>query len=515
MEPGAASSAAGSGSTSQNASDEAALANNNSSVITDLSKLGPPGTQFTYDFFVTGTLITFPQSAVADVAKIKGVQAAVPALSLQALHESGTVPTITDTITTGGQTITKTETPPPLTAAQEDAVRACLQASGAFGSTATTAPGAPATTAPTGTGGTRTFGGGGGFGGAAFGAAFTKCLPASYQQYITQVVVPEQTVTRVLNPPTTNTETKSYTVAGVDPKNSSSGLITKAQLVSGTWFTSTPADEILVSTAYASTNGIKVGQTLTIDKTNYKVVGLVNPTLTGDVSDIYFDLATLQSNATQANRINEVLVKVGKSADVNTVAAAIKKELPGATVLTSKQLAGQVTGSLSNAKKLASDLGVALGFIILAAALLIAALLTLSSIAKRVREIGTLRAIGWSRGRVVGQIMTEMLGIGIIGAALGVLVGLGVCLAVNTFGPTLAYSTTGVAVGSSSASGLVHATAAAASSVGKTVKLHTSISALTVIGAAVIAILGGLVAGLAGAWRASRLSPVSALRDLG
>jgi len=506
---------AGSGSASQNASDEAALANNNSSVLTDLSKLGAPGTQFTYDFFVTGTLITFPQAAVADVAKIKGVQTAVPALSLQALHESGTVPTITDTVTTGGQTITKTETPPPLTAAQEDAVRACLQASGAFGTTATTAPGATATTAPTGAGGTRGSGGGGGFGGAAFGAAFTKCLPASYQQYEAQVVVPEQTITRVLNPPTTNTETKSYTVAGVDPKNSSSGLITKAQLVSGTWFTSTPADEILVSTAYASTNGIKVGQTLTIDKTNYKVVGLVNPTLTGDVSDIYFDLATLQSNATQANRINEVLVKVGKSADVNTVAAAIKKELPGATVLTSKQLAGQVTGSLSNAKKLASDLGVALGFIILAAALLIAALLTLSSIAKRVREIGTLRAIGWSRGRVVGQIMTEMLGIGIIGAALGVLVGLGVCLAVNTFGPTLAYSTTGVAVGSSSASGLVHATAAAASSVGKTVKLHTSISALTVIGAAVIAILGGLVAGLAGAWRASRLSPVSALRDLG
>jgi len=506
---------AASGSTSQNASDEAALANNNSSVLTDLSKLGAPGTQFTYDFFVTGTLITFPQAAVADVAKIKGVQTAVPALSLQALHESGTVPTITDTVTTGGQTITKAVAPPPLTAAQEDAVRACLQASGAFGTTTTTAPGSTtATTAPAGAGGTRGSGGGGGFGGAAFGAAFTKCLPASYQQYEAQVVVPEQTITRVLNPPTTNTETKSYTVAGVDPKNSSSGLITKAQLVSGTWFTSAPADEILVSTAYASTNSIKVGQTLTIDKTNYKVVGLVNPTLTGDVSDIYFDLATLQSNATQANRINEVLVKVGKSADVNTVAAAIKKELPGATVLTSKQLAGQVTGSLSNAKKLASDLGVALGFIILAAALLIAALLTMSSIAKRVREIGTLRAIGWSRSRVVGQIMTEMLGIGIIGAALGVLVGLGVCLAVNTFGPTLAYSTTGVVVGASSASGLVHA-AAAASSVGKTVKLHTSISALTVIGAAVIAILGGLVAGLAGAWRAARLSPVSALRDLG
>ncbi len=327
--------------------------------------------------------------------------------------------------------------------------------------------------------------------------------------------MPQQTITRVLNPPTTNTATSSYTVAGVDPGNSSSGLITKAQLVSGTWFTASPADEILVSSAYASTNKIKVGQQLTIDKAAYKVVGLVNPTLTGDTSDIYFDLKTLQSGASQGSRINEVLVKVAKSADVNTVAAAIKKDLPGATVLTSKQLAGQVTGSLANAKKLASDLGVALGIIILIAALLIAALLTLSSIAKRVREIGTLRAIGWSRGRVVSQIMAEMLGIGIVGAALGVLVGFGVCGLVNAFGPTLNYTTNGVAVGASSASNLVRAAASTPAAVASGIKLHTSISTLTVVAAAVIAILGGLLAGLAGAWRAARLSPVSALRDLG
>jgi len=532
---------ANSGNGGLNTSDETALTDNNSSVITDLAKLGPPGTQFTYDFFVPGTLITFPQAAVSDVAKIKGVQGAVPALSLQALHETGTVPTITDTVTTGGQTITKTVTPSPPTAAQIASIRTYFENSGAFDSgstTATTAPasggGAPGTGpagnsgAGPGSGGPGVAGGGGGGGGVGgeigiavsilnsrFGSAFLACLPPQYQQYLTKVVVPEQTITKVLNPPSTNTTTKSYTVAGVNPSNSSSGLITKAQLVKGTWFTSTPSHEILVSTAYASTNDIKVGQELTIDKTAYKVVGLVNPTLTGDVSDIYFDLNTLQASASQSSRINEVLVKVAKSTDVNTVAAAIKKELPGATVLTSKQLAGQVTGSLSNAKKLASDLGVALGIIILAAALLIAALLTMANISKRVREIGTLRAVGWSRGRVVAQILAEMTGIGIVGAALGVLVGVGVCAAVNTFGPTLTYTTTGVAVGSSSASGLLHATTAAASAAGQVVKLHTSISALTVIGAALIAILGGMVAGLAGAWRAARLSPVSALRDLG
>jgi ABC-type lipoprotein release transport system permease subunit len=256
-----------------------------------------------------------------------------------------------------------------------------------------------------------------------------------------------------------------------------------------------------------------VGQTWTIDKVGYHVVGLVDPTLTGDTADIYFDLAALQSSSSQPGRINEVLVKVNSSTDVNAVAAAIKKELPGATVLTSKELAGQVNGSLSDAKKLAADLGTALGIIILIAALLIAALLTLSSVAKRVREIGTLRAIGWSRSRVVGQILAEMLGIGLLGAVIGVGVGLGVCATVNALGPTLSYSVSGATVGASSASALVHTSLAAVST--RTVRLHTSISVVTVVAAVVLAILGSLLAGLAGAWRAARLSPTRALRDLG
>jgi len=111
--------------------------------------------------------------------------------------------------------------------------------------------------------------------------------------------------------------------------------------------------------------------------------------------------------------------------------------------------------------------------------------------------------------------MAEMLGIGIVGAALGVLIGLGVCALVDAFGPTLTYTTAGVQVGSSSASSLLHSLSSAPSQLGQKIKLHTSISALTVIVAAVIAVVGGLVAGLAGAWRAARLSPVAALRDLG
>ncbi len=512
-------------------SDTASLLNANSSVLTDLSKLGPAGTQFTYDFFVPGTLITFPQQAVQVADQVKGVESAVPALSLQALHETGTVPKITATYQTGGQTLTQTVKPPPLTAAQSAAVRTCLESSGAFSTSATTTP----TTAPTGNTGTITslpgggsggggsggggFGGGGGGGGSFaqgasnFRAELQNCLPASYQQYNAQVTVPEQTITQVLNPPSTNTQTSSYTVAGVDPSNPNTGLITKAQLVKGAWFGAHPANEVLVSSAYASTKSIKVGQTLTIDKATYTVVGLVNPTLTGDTSDIYFDLATVQSAASEPERVNEILVQVNKSSDVNAVAKQLRYDFPGAQVLTSKDLANQVTGSLSDANTLAKNLGGALAVIILLAAFLIAALLTMSSISKRVREIGTLRAVGWSRGRVVRQIMAETVGIGIVGAIIGVLVGLGVCGLIDALGPTLTSTSSGTAVGASTVGSLFHQ---ATSAVGNTkIHLQAPITGTTILLGVVFSVVGGLVAGIAGGWRAARMAPASALRDLG
>ena len=69
----------------------------------------------------------------------------------------------------------------------------------------------------------------------------------------------------------------------------------------GTWLSTTPSiakTQVLVTTAYASQKRLKVGDTLTINKVGYKIVGLVNPTLTGDVSDVYFSISNLQTLST-------------------------------------------------------------------------------------------------------------------------------------------------------------------------------------------------------------------------
>jgi ABC-type antimicrobial peptide transport system permease subunit len=512
------------GAASLNSSDDATLASANSSVLTDLAKLGKPGTKFTHDFFVPGTLVTFPSDAISVVSKIPGVTSSVGALSLQALHETGTVPTQVATVKTGGQKITTTEKAPVLTAAQEATERSCITGllkkdfGGAINGTGTKAT--------TGGGGFPGGGGtgGGGTGGAPTGvrrtfanfgsnSAFEKCLTPAQISYENTVVVPEQTITQVLNAPTTNISDTSYTVAGVNPSDQTTGLITKAQLVKGTWFNSNPANEVLLATSYAAKEKVAVGGKLVINGINYTVIGTVNPTLTGDSSDIYFDISTLQSLSTESSRVNEVLVSVAKSSNVTTVANEIKKALPGATVLTDQTLADQVSGSLSNAHKLANDLGGALAIVVLLAAFLIAGLLTLSSVAKRTREIGSLRAIGWSRGAVVRQIMAETLGIGILGAIIGVGVGVLVCVIIGAVGPALSVTSSGLSVGASTVSNLIGQSNSA--TINTTVHLTAPIHASAILLGVAGAILGGLLAGTAGGWRAARLAPASALRDLG
>ena len=73
----------------------------------------------------------------------------------------------------------------------------------------------------------------------------------------------------------------------------------------------------------------------------------------------------------------------------------------------------------------------------LGAAFLIASLLTLSSVNKRVRELGTLKALGWPQRMVVRQVAGESLAQGALGGALGALVGIAGAAVVTPIGPTL------------------------------------------------------------------------------
>lgn len=471
-----------------NQADAAALLDENSNVVTDLSKLGKPGAKFTHDFFLSATLLSFPQEAVAQVASLPDVAKATAGLTQMAQHQTGTVPQIVAEIQTGGEKLTTTVRPAPMTDAERAAFRACVEKSGGFGG-------------PPGEGGPRR------------NPAFEKCLPTRFQQFEASVITPLRTLRQVLNPPSTDITNASYTAAGIDPESPQLGLVTEGQLTAGRWLYAANANEVLANVAYANKNTLAVGSAISINGTSFAVVGLVNPTLTGSTADLYFPLASLQTLAGKEGRVTQVLVKAKDAGSVDAVAAEIKKLLPGAEVVTTKSLADQVTGSLADARKLANRLGGALGVIVLAAAFVIAMLLTLSSIAKRVREIGTLRAIGWSKSRVVRQVLAETIGIGLLGGALGIGLGFAAAFAVGAFSPALSATTTGVpGFGSSSLSALFGAQTSAQSS---TVSLAAPVHLATLALGVAFAVVGGLLAGAVGGWRAARLSPAEALRNVG
>ena len=101
----------------------------------------------------------------------------------------------------------------------------------------------------------------------------------------------------------------------------------------------------------------------------------------------------------------------------------IETKFPNAQVASAKQVADQISGSLVDASNLSHRLGVALAILAALAAFLLAALLTLSSVGKRVRELGTLKALGWTQRLVVRQVVGESLAQGILGGLLGVVLG--------------------------------------------------------------------------------------------
>jgi FtsX-like permease family len=153
------------------------------------------------------------------------------------------------------------------------------------------------------------------------------------------------------------------------------------------------------------------------------VIGTVAEPQGGTTTDVYIPLQRAQSLAGMTGQVNTIYVAAASAADITAVQQAIKGQLPKATVTTSSDLASQVTGSLTSASSLAGSLGKWLAIVVLIAAFAMASLLTMAAVSRRVREFGTLKALGWRSRRIVGQMMGETLVIGVAGGVAGIALG--------------------------------------------------------------------------------------------
>ena len=389
-----------------------------------LTELGEPGERFSRDTFVSRAQLSFPESEVASIRKLDGVEGAVGGLTLDSLHVEGTVPDPSE-----------------------------LPQQGGF-----RAPGAG---------------------------------------------------------PPENIDLSSVAVAGVDQRNRELGPITPGQLTTGRWFSAGDAAEAIVDESYASTENLSTGDTVTLGGEKLTVVGISETPLGGRPSDLYLKLAELQELSDRKGRVNTVYVRAEGSDDVAAVAASIEEAFDGASVTTAEDLAERVSGTLVDAKNLAGGLGTALAAVGLLSAFLIASLLTLSSVTKRVRELGTLKALGWPQRLVVRQVTGESLLQGLLGGALGVVLGILGAFLVGSLVPALEATVEPASegpggprfVGGPFGQGDISTPATE-------VALDAPVSPTLVLAAVGLALVGGLIAGAVGSLRAARLRPADALRHI-
>ena len=120
------------------------------------------------------------------------------------------------------------------------------------------------------------------------------------------------------------------------------------------------------------------------------------------------------------DRASIILVKAREDAQVPALAESLRARFPQVEVNSVADLAAHFRERLVYFRQLSYILG---SMSLIVAVLLIATLLTIT-VNERLGEIATLRAIGVSRGTVVGQVLAEGAALTVIGATLGILLGL-------------------------------------------------------------------------------------------
>ncbi|MCX6806767.1 MAG: FtsX-like permease family protein [Candidatus Berkelbacteria bacterium] len=451
-------------------------------VSTDLSKLGNPGDQFSNDAFLTGTMLTFAsdESKKLDSSLVSD---SAQGLILNVTHQEGKIPQVTAEFKTGGEQMdVNQQMTSEQRQAMQDAMKKAEEAVRAKGLDPRSEEGRK---------------------------AMDEAMKSYLPNFSTRITTPERTYRQNVGPISTDIKTENYTVAGVDTTKDKIGLILSSQLTSGNYFNG--ADQIIVSQSFAQKQNIKLGDKFTLGKKEFTVVALVEPQLYTNTADLYLPLLDLQKLAGRENRINILLVKSTNSGSVEETSKKIAGLFAGAKITSSSDTAKKVSGSLVSAASLTNRFIGVTSIIVVLAAFIIVSLLTILSVNKRTREIGTLKAIGWRNSEIIRQILMENVLIGIFGAILGVGLGLAGIYVLNHFNISLSANIASTNTGE----GFMRRFMGGGSSdVKANVDLKITYNYIVLTLGAGIALIGSILAGGLAAFKSSRMRAQEALRNL-
>src|SRR3984885_4507693 len=192
--------------------------------------------------------------------------------------------------------------------------------------------------------------------------------------------------------------------------------IVTGHVISGTSL----SDAAMVSTAMARKNGLKVGSTFTAYGKTLTVAAIFDSDNQTGNDTVVISLPVLERLTGDTGQVSSAVVTIASLSELAATTSAIEHALgPVASVTSNLAEASQALGDLDGVKSIALySLTGAVG-----AAVIILFLVMVMIVRERKREIGILKAIGASNGRIMAQFTTEAMTFTLLGLAAGAVVG--------------------------------------------------------------------------------------------
>ena len=302
-------------------------------------------------------------------------------------------------------------------------------------------------------------------------------------------------------------QTTNVRLNGIDPeKEDRAAPLLKTRIMN-------PADRgallkpgtVLLPDVLAGGMGLKTGDTVVLVANNkdgsvngmtFKVAGVVEGLMGPGGRDGYLhidDAATLLRM--EQKEISEVAVRVRDFEELDKVEARLRSALAPLVNKQHKPMFDLHTWAqltpFYNVVRLIDLMTVGIKVILVAVVLISVLNVMMMSVYERVREIGTLAAMGTTPGRIMGLFVAEGFSLGLVSCIGGAVIGLAVLLILNVTGVEVAFGTRN-----------------------QIFTLAPRVGLWEVVTACLIVLLVSVLASLQPAAKAARLEPVEALRHV-
>jgi len=302
------------------------------------------------------------------------------------------------------------------------------------------------------------------------------------------------------------------TVTGTTDVNSVSTDGSDLTLTGGEAFTSDSHEDVaVIGSSLADENDLSVGDVFTAYDQPITVIGIYETGNTFQDGNIIMPLTTLQTLTEQEDAVTSIVATVDNSDNVSSVVSSLESSLGDDADITSDiQRAEESVSSLESIASLA--LAGVIGATIAGAVIVLLAMIVI--IRERRREIGVMKAIGGTDTKVVGQFMIEGLTLTVIGALVGMVLGVLVSGPMTT---SLTDSNTSSQISDDSGPGGDGPRAlfsqGAAQINANVEEVSASITPMTLLTALAATIAVAIIGSAIPAWLTSRIRPAEILRN--